>query len=176
MARTTGNRAFMIKEGSNSSILHFVQHKTEYDISQPGGLVPRQLELLNSTFQDWRINQVKTREPKQGSAIWCRSSSPPKYQKWKQQQTGFEFMLKRRERVTLQQQPQSEMSLSPMQRTGELASSLHQHHTFRSHPRDKQAGEEGWLWSPFFFLNFFFRLFFFFSSIKRHLSIGSTSY
>lgn len=161
MARTTGNRAFMTKEGSNSSILHFVQHKTEYDISQPGGLVPRQLESLNSTFQDWRINQVKTREPKQALQFDAEVAAP-KYQKWKQQQTGFECMLKRTERVTLQQQAQSEMSLSPMQRTGELASSLNQHHTFRSHPRNKQAGEEGWFWSAcqllqlLFFLPLFF--------------------
>lgn len=157
MARTTGNRAFMTKEGSNSSILHFAQHKTEYDISQPGGLVPRQLELLNSTFQDWRINQVKTREPKQALQFGAEVAAP-KYQNWKPQQTGFECMLKRRERVTLQQ-PQSEMSLSPMQRTGEPASSLHQHHTFRSHPRDKQAGEEGWFWSANQLLQLFFFLF-----------------
>lgn len=137
MARTTGNRAFMTKEGSNSSILHFVWHKTEYDISQPGGLVPRQLELLNSTFQDWRINWVKTREAKQALQFDAEAAAL-KYQKWKQQQTGFECMLKRRERVTLQQ-PQSEISLSPMQRTGELASSLHQAPHLQK-PSQGQAG------------------------------------
>lgn len=34
-------------------------------------------ELLNWTFQDWRINHVKIREPKQAPKVWCRSSSPP---------------------------------------------------------------------------------------------------
>lgn len=46
MARTTDSRAFTTEEGSNSSILHFVQGKTECDISQPGGLAPRAMQVL----------------------------------------------------------------------------------------------------------------------------------
>lgn len=192
MARTTGSRAFMTKEGSNSSILHFGQRKPECDISQPGGLAPKatqvqhKSELLNWNFQDWRINHIKIREPKQAPKVWCRSSSPLNTRNNSSSiicaKTGFEHILKRRGRghpatATIRNKPLTNakdtgIGLQPVPAP-----------CFWQLSQGEAGRGRGAVWSAgqllqlgclgFFCLGF---LWVFFSDINRYLPFGCTSY
>lgn len=106
-------------------------------------------ELLNWTFQDWRMNHFKIREPKQAPEVWCRRSSPLNIRNNSSSiicaKALFEHILKRRKghpaTATVRNKP-----LTNSKETGTTLS-LCQHTASGSCSREKQAWEEGTAWS-----------------------------